>query len=233
MSALRAALISAALLCIGCASVPEPEPEVPVNPHPTRSSLDHGFDRPPKAATLHAMARVLAAQQRDGECQLVLAELIESYPDFLPAYNELAELYLRNERYDEAAAALQQGLERAPEDLVLLNNLGATLLLRHDYEAAAHWLAEAAERDPEDARSQTNLGVALGMLGREDEALACFSRVLPLWEAHYNLAVLSEARGDTETAQQEFAGAAELQKQWQGRHPSPAGASEVTVAVKE
>ena len=233
MSALQAGFVVAALLCIGCASAPEPEPEMPVNPHPTRPSLDHGFDRPPKAATLHAMARVLAAQQRDGECQLVLTELIESYPDFVPAYNELAELYLRHEQFDEAAASLQQGLERAPGDLILLNNLGATHLLRRDYAAAAHCLAKAAERAPEDARSQTNLGVALGMLERQDEALACFSRVLPLWEVHYNLAVLSEARGDTETAQQQFAHAAELQKHWHGRQRSPSGASEVTVAVKQ
>jgi len=179
------------------------------------SGAEEGFDlaadRGPSVKTLHAMAHVLAAQGKDGECELVLNKLIGEHPSFLPAYNELSELYLRHERIDSALEVLRAGLRRDPSDPVLLNNLGMCHVLRGEYPAALEQFTAAAARVPEDGRSRANMAVALGMLGRMDEALALYMQVLSPADAHHNLGVLLTSRGDPEGAAREYALAEELQ----------------------
>ena len=47
--------------------------------------------------------------------------------------------------------------------------------------------------------------MAVGMLGRYEEALALYKQVVKPQQAHYNLAVVCEARQDTKRATAEFA----------------------------
>jgi len=190
----------AAVLCAlaACAASPSEEDFAP-------DSFDTAVDRGPTVATLHAMARVMAAQGRDAECEIVLEKLIEEHPDFLPAYNELAELHMRNGSLMSAQAALELGLQRASEDAVLLNNMGMCFLLQQKYEAALEHFTRATAADPSDARSRANMATALGLLGRTDESLALFYQVLPPEDAHYNVAVLCRSIGDEQRAELEFA----------------------------
>jgi len=167
-----------------------------------------GGDRAPTVRTLHTMSRVLAAQGRDDQCELVLYKLIGEHPDFMPAYVELAELCMRNDRVDDAVEVLTVGVERAPEDVVLHNDLGMALLVSGDYEAALRRFREAAALDPQDARARSNAGTALGMLGRYDEALALYLQILTPADAHHNVGVVAEAQGDFERAAKAYAAAA-------------------------
>ncbi len=164
-----------------------------------------GGDRPPTVRTLHTMARVLAAQGRDDQCELVLFKLINEHPEFMPAYVELAELYMREDRGDDAVEVLTVGAERAPEDVVIRNDLGMALLMRGDLEAALRRFSEASALDPQDVRSRSNAATALALMGRYDEALAIYLQILPVADAHHNVAVLAESRGDAERAAREFA----------------------------
>lgn len=172
-------------------------------------TYDVSVDRGPTVATLHSMARVMAAQGRDSECQVVLEKLISEHPDFLPAYNELAELHMRNGSLLSAEATLEVGLQRAPEDATLLNNMGMTLLLEQRYEESLDYFTRATAADPGGARSRANMATALGMLGRIDEALALYYQVLPPEDAHYNVAVLCRSIGDDQRAELEFARASD------------------------
>jgi len=167
-------------------------------------SFDLAADRGPSVKTLHAMARVMAAQGRDAECEVVLDKLIADHPDFLPAYNELAELHMRNGSLISAETALELGLQRAPNDTVLSNNMGMCLLLQQRYEESLPHFARASAADPGDARSRANMATALGLLGRTDEALALFYQVMPPEDAHHNVAVLCRTIGDNERAELEF-----------------------------
>jgi Flp pilus assembly protein TadD len=167
-----------------------------------------GGDRAPTVRTLHTMARVLAAQGREDQCEQVLFKLIHEHPEFMPAYVELAELYMRGDRTDDAVEVLTVGVERAPEDIVIHNDLGMALLLRGDYEEALRRFTEASALAPKDARSRSNAGTAMAMLGRYDEALAIYLQVVPLADAYHNVGVLAEARGDAERAANAFAAAA-------------------------
>ena len=58
-----------------------------------------------------------------------------------------------------------------------------------------------------------NVAMAVGMQGRYDEALTLYKQVLTPADAHYNLGVLCEARGDVTRAFDEYARAKELEAQ--------------------
>lgn len=144
-------------------------------------------DRAPDADTLHAMARLYAAQGRDADAEVALRNLVGNQPDFVAAYEELARLYVRRDQLDGAIVALQMGLKRQPEDAVLLNDLGVCHLLHKDPVAAAAAFTHAAAVAPDDARPRANLALALALQGRTEEALALWQQVVPPNEAQKNV----------------------------------------------
>lgn len=172
-----------------------------------QDDFDRAMQRAPTARTLYALARILEAQRRDAEAESVLNKLIASHRDFLPAYNDLAELYVRQRKIDQALQTLNAGLAVQPRSPVLLNNLGMAYLVKGDHEAALRQFTQAASLDADDARYRANMAVALGLMGRYDEAMSLYRQVTTPAEAHYNLAVLAESRRDLDTAQREYAAA--------------------------
>ncbi len=166
-------------------------------------------DRPPTAYTLHAMARLMADQKRNEEAVYVWKRLLDQYPDFIPAYSELAELYVREQRMPLAMETLDQGLAIAPGDPVLNNNMGVCLLMRKDYELALGAFDRAAKADPGQARYHANCATAHGLLARYDEALEAFKQYMAEGAAYHNVALLCEANGDIEEARRARAEARE------------------------
>ncbi len=151
------------------------------------------------------MSKIMVSRSKDGEAESILSKLIHEHPDFMPAYEDLAELYLRHDRVDSAIEVLKAGVKSAPRDAVLWNNLGMCRMLQKNYSEALPCFTSAAAGEPRDSRSLANLAVALGMLGRYDESLAVYLQILSPTEAHHNLGVLCDARKDNARALQEFA----------------------------
>ncbi|MHC4982332.1 MAG: tetratricopeptide repeat protein [Planctomycetota bacterium] len=164
-----------------------------------------GAESPPTPKTLHAMARIFASQGREAEASFVLNKVIEEHPKFLPTYVELAEIHMRARQVDPAIEVLTKGLKVAPDEPILLNNIGMCWLLNKQYDRALKMFSKASAAEPNDARYRANMAVALGLAGRYDEALAVYKQVLGAADAHFNLAVLCEARGDKARAEQEYA----------------------------
>lgn len=162
-----------------------------------------GAGRSATAETLVSLAKILAAQGKDDACAEVLGQVTREYPRCLGAYCELAEVNMRHHRADDAVAALDAGLKISPGNPVLLNDLGMCRLLQQQYEPASQLFTQAAAAGG-DARSRANLAVALGMLGRYDEALSVYAQIVPAGQAHYNLALLCQARNDHARAHEEF-----------------------------
>lgn len=161
-------------------------------------------EKPPEPKTLFAMARLLAAQGKDEQAQFVLEKVIAQQPDLLPAYVDLAELHMRNNRVEAARRTLEQGLKCRPNDAVILNDLGMTFVVKGDYTSAEKLFAQATQACPTETRFKTNLAMAKGMQGQYDEALQLYQQVLRPDQAHYNLGVIAEARQDSDRASREF-----------------------------
>ena len=176
------------------------------------TDFEQAAERTPTPNTFYAMARILAAQHRDAECQMMLSKIIEMKHDYLPAYNDLAELQMRQRKIDQAADTLHAGLKIAPRQAVLLNNLGMCHLFKEQYAEALANFTQASGAAPEDTRFRANMAMALGLLGRYDEALALYQQITTPADAHYNLGVIADSRNDHDRAIMEFAQAKVLEK---------------------
>ena len=160
------------------------------------SQFDAATDRPPTSKTLYSMAEILATQGKDAECEFVLRRCISDYPQFTPAYNRLAELQMRQGRVHEAVDTLTVALDITPRDPVLLNNMGMCLLVRKEYDQAMERFSQAAGVVPENKKYRANMATALGLLGRDQEALALWCQILPEAEARHNIEVIRKAHQD-------------------------------------
>lgn len=201
---LRAALVlalAAVTIAGGCSHEKDP---ISYSRPSTDTTFQEGADRSPTPQTMYALATILAKQGKDDQCAFVLSRLIREAPDFTPAYVDMAQLHLRNNRTDEAVAVLSSGLEQQPEDTVLLNDLGMCWMLKRSYGLALEYFSQASALAPENARYRSNMAAAVGMMGRYDEALRLYMEVLPAADAHYNLSVICESRKDYGRAVREY-----------------------------
>ncbi|MHC4117326.1 MAG: tetratricopeptide repeat protein [Planctomycetota bacterium] len=132
------------------------------------------------------------------ECQYVLKRIINENPGFMPAYNSLAELQMRQGQTNMAIQTLQDGLRADPQDPILLNNLGMCWVVRRDNEAALEMFTRAAGIMPENRKYRANMAVVLGLMERDEEALSLFNQVLPVELANQNLAVLQNTQDNEE-----------------------------------
>jgi len=205
------ALFLGVLVVAGCQSSPtQKQADADAKALEAQDEFQKAANREPTPNTFYAMARILAAQQRETESQAILHKIIATHPDYLPAYNDLAESQIRQRQIDAAVGTLQAGLKQQPQQAILLNNLGMCSLINGQYGDALNWFTQAAGRDPNDSRYRANMATALGMLGRYDEALNLYTQIGPAADAHYNIGVLAEARKDRDRATQEFTQARQL-----------------------
>ncbi len=151
-------------------------------------------DCPYTSKALFVMADILATQGRDSECEFILRRIIQEYPKYLPAYNSLAELQMRQGRTETAIEIIHDAFRINSEDPLLLNNLGVCWIVRGDYDKALEMFAGATGIMPENTRYRTNMAVALGLMARYEESLSLFKQVLPEDQANHNLSVLRENR---------------------------------------
>ncbi len=185
-------MISAAVAVIltGCQQPEQRRPSVQDNP---QMVLDNAFDpqRPPTAQTMYVMAEILMSQGYQPRAEALLKRITAEYPEYLPAWNTLAEVQMRARRIPEAMATLQSGLTVQPSDPVLWNNLGMCWLIRRDCSNALDCFVQAAGIKPENTRYRSNMATALALLGRHDEALALYKQILPAREAVENVRLFS------------------------------------------
>jgi len=184
-------LLAGCMLClIGCSESTRSGPNTDWVQDDSLSNFETQANRPATAKTLWAMANILATQGKDSQCEFVLKRIIYEHPAFLAAYNSLAELKMRQGHTKAAIKTLQDGLDIDPEDTVLLNNLGMCWIILQDNEIALEMFTKAAGIMPENCKYRANMAVALGLMGRDEESLSLFNKVLPVDLANQNLAVL-------------------------------------------
>jgi Flp pilus assembly protein TadD len=158
------------------------------------ASFAAGTRRAPTPQTSFALAKILVGQGRDRDALYILQRMLRDTPRFLPAYNELAGVYVRADRIDDARDVISAGLKLAPNDPVLWNNLGMCNFLQGRHEQALEDYTRAAERAPSNPQYRANRAAALAMLGRDVEAKREYRSVLDGTATRHNLEVLSKAR---------------------------------------
>ena len=200
------ALVTSVALAGGCASNQPPtekpaakrvQSKTAMDAHAKSNApdpFDTGAGRPPTAATMYSLSRILAAQARWADCIGLLKNLIQRYPNYAPAYNALAEAYMSLDRTDDAIVCLSEGVRRFPKDAVLQNNLGMVYFLNEDYEDALPHFDRATTAAPGEASYRSNKAAALGMLGRTAEAAELYRKHLKQSDVIENVNVLMRAR---------------------------------------
>ena len=168
---------------------------------PNRSYFDGGALQEPDPMTIVLTGRVLRSQGRLAESEYILRRVISEYPDYAPAYSELGELLIKDGRTSDAIRILQEGVVELPGSAFLLNDLGMCLLVAGDYIGASDRFHEAMDLDPAEATYTANLAMVTAIQGEYDEAVAIYSKVMPVAEAHSNVAELAQARGDLDRAE--------------------------------
>ena len=197
---LLAALIFCILFATGCREQTGTQGESNLRANSAEQDLQNFEERPPTAKTLFAMADILAAQGRDKEYEFILKRIIREYPRYLPAYNSLAELKMRQGQVNAAIETINDAFSINPEDPLLQNNLGVCWIVTGEYEKALDIFTKAASAKPENVRYRMNMAVALGLMGRYEESLSLFRQVLPEEQATYNVNVLKEHKKDATEA---------------------------------
>lgn len=189
----------------GCAKRNDKLPEA----HTRRTAADTAFaagaGRAPTAATSYSFAKILVSQGRDRDALYVLSNIVREHPKHLPAYNEMAGVYMRADRLDDAIAALTSGLEQSPHDGVLHNNLGMCYLLKEEPEKALASFTRATEAVPNSAMFRSNRAAALALTARDAEAEREYRTVVGTLQAKQNVLVLARARDQRSQAEQKQA----------------------------
>ncbi len=227
----RAALVL--LLAVGCAG--RRPPEVDVSEPPVWSTKD-GRDttRIELAAALveadapEAALEMVADLRKDGvagpaldtvhatalcdiglfdDADEVLQASLARHGRSAPLHNALGILRMDQHRLDEAVAAFEQATRHDPKNADYQNNLGFAHMSAGHHEAAILPLRTALKIDSTSRQTRNNLGFALAALGRDKEAWRVFRASGPEADAHYNLGVGRELRGDTGAAREAYASA--------------------------
>jgi Flp pilus assembly protein TadD len=191
--------------------------------------------RPGHADLLHLLGVVVSQSGRPAEGAALMRQAIAlnpTAPDYYlnlgnasgaagltaqasDAYNDLGNLWQRQDRFTDAIAAYDKALALAPDHARALNNRGAALHRLGRYEEAMASAGRALDLQPDFADAAVNLGNALDGSGRRAEAIESFRRALTLRPdmalAHWNLALALLSEGQYAEGWREY--------EWRWRWP--------------
>ena len=119
----------------------------------------------------YELAMLYERQDRLGDLERLLRQVIALDPDHAHAYNALGyTLADHNQRLPEALDLITQALELAPNDPFILDSMGWVKFRMGDQAAAAEYLRRAYSTRPE-ADIAAHLAEVLWQQGRQDQAL--------------------------------------------------------------
>lgn len=160
-----------------------------------RQALDH-FRLAVRMNEKHALARyncaaVYTALDLLKEAEAELDALLELYPDFPEAFNEIGVVYLRNKRLIEAAGQFRRAADAMPRSAPVRANLALVYCLQGDFAASLEQARFAVAVDPKLAAGREIAGRVAMEMREIKEACAHFEALVKLEptnpDAHANL----------------------------------------------
>lgn len=163
------------------------------------SEVEQAEPAPPRkvSADTHLAAGRMLEKQGDFLGAISQYERAIAVEPRLPtAYSQLGIVYQKMGRFKDAEQIFKKGIQADPGSAMLRNNLGYGYLLQNRFVEAEREFNEALRIAPDFTRARMNLAIALGSLGRNDEALEEFKTVVTPDVAHFNVAMLQMNRGE-------------------------------------
>lgn len=143
--------------------------------------LDHTPREPDEEHQLigqHEKARIALEQGKFVKATRILEEMVEEYPHFLAARNNLALSYYYLGHFDQALQVIEEILERDQANLHALCNLAVFLFHKEKQDEANELIAGLKKVYPFHPEHQYKLATTLGILGEDERASELFITLL-------------------------------------------------------
>jgi len=158
----------------------------------------------------YILGNIYSKQNKFDQAILEFTSALEVDPDYYEAIFGLALAYKKSQKIDESIMGFNRLIEIDPRDTKPFLHLGDIYEEKGDLDEAERYLKSASEIDPENPVFHNKLGAVYlkknmyDAAEREIKAALSIERSIPLLNAHFNLALLHEARGEFELAVQEY-----------------------------
>jgi len=153
---------------------------------------------------------IYSRQKRYDQAVQEFRSALEINPDYYEAVFGLALVYKETGKHDEAILGFRRLIDLDPKDTKPYFHLTDVYQDKGDLQEALQAIRTAVEINPESRFLRNRLGAVLLELKRHDEAekeiraALAVEKSQPLLNAHFNLALIHEARGELDQAVTEY-----------------------------
>jgi arylsulfatase A-like enzyme/tetratricopeptide (TPR) repeat protein len=143
-------------------------------------SIDRDKPDAKDSIDLHVALQQVQALKFKGElaeAKRILEEQVNRPPHF-KVYEQLGEIYLRENNVRQAIVNFSRSLELNRNNYLVNVNMGAIMAKQGKPAQAISYFQKALEISPNDIKAQRNLGIVLENTGKIKEACECFQNVL-------------------------------------------------------
>lgn len=137
--------------------------------------------RPGDASVQNFLGKVYLALGREGEGGEALVEAVRRDPQVDMLF-DLVHILGQLNRYPDVEAVCRHHERQIADDVRFLPYRGLAQLQIRQFDAAIETLARAREAAPAEFANYHNLSIALLEAGRSEEAVDCYSQLLPDWD---------------------------------------------------
>ncbi|UCD38803.1 MAG: tetratricopeptide repeat protein, partial [Fidelibacterota bacterium] len=139
---------------------------------------------PQEARKLYAEALKLVEARKFEASIAALEALLEAFPEYAPAHNDLAVVHFETGNQSEALRHLERASELEPDNFNTLRNLGSVYLAVGRVENALTAYERVAQGEPQDADAWLMLATTNCQLGRMGDARKNLDRTLEINPDH-------------------------------------------------
>lgn len=158
----------------------------------------------------YILGNIYSKQKKYDEAIEEFRKALEVDPDYYEAIFGMALAYKDAGMFDEAIVGFKRLVEMDPKDTKSFLHLGDIYHDKGQFEEAKNYLKSGIAIDPESPWFHNNLGAVYLKMNmyeeaeREIEKALSIERSIPLNDAHFNMALLHEARGEFNQAVLEY-----------------------------
>ncbi len=158
----------------------------------------------------YILGNIYSKQKKYDQAVEEFKKALEVDPDYYDAIFGLALAYKDSGKLDEAIVGFRRLMEIDPRDTKPFLHLGDIYEERGELDEAQRYLESGVELDPESPIFHNNLGAVYlkkkmyALAEKEIKAALEIERHVPLRNAHFNMALLHEARGELDLAVLEY-----------------------------